>query len=517
VILTQGDDDNQRAEIAKDLGTYVRPDAWPKVTLPPVGSLAQRWRRAIGRTDDRWIAASFNAWQNEHVVPYWWNFYIEVREELLAPYWWPRRVWYWVTERVWRIVSRDIVPQALSLLVLVSAVYLLYRIVSPDTLRAWLQGSATVASGQASTAGQGLLALLLLTVAGGSGLKLLGSFRSGTEWVIRATGDGGDSQVLGRGDPLHGFSAHFRRFCASLDQPILIVIDDLDRCQPAYVVELIRGLMTVFNSPRIVYLILGDRRWIETCFAKAYAAMAEAEAKPASFGSRFAEKSTQLSFLLPSVPAPRVAAYVDVVLGRQPGTNPIAERATAEAVAGIVGLKSQSGRDMALRAAMAGVASWIPIEGERDAAKQAVREAAAIEAARSPAAADEIGHYLQDLHALMPNNPRQIKRIVNMVALYQASALAALEGYEQGGEKWRRMVLWVLLMGSEPGVWRILNDDPGRADKLAEETDTEIARFWVSPLRSLFEGGLPLRFADTRLDAQSIRELQRLMPQRYGR
>ena len=473
----------------------------------------------VGRADDRWIAASFNAWQNEHVVPYWWNFYIEVRKQLLAPYWWPRRVWYWVTERGWRIASRDIVPQALSLLLLVSAVYLLYRLVSAETLLAWLQRDATATPGQANAgAGQGLLALFLLTVAGGSGLKLLGSFRSGTEWVIRAAGDGGDSQVLGRGDPLHGFSAHFRRFCAALDRPIVVVIDDLDRCQPAYVVELIRGLMTVFNSPRIVYLILGDRRWIETCFAKAYAAMAEAEAKPASFGSRFAEKSTQLSFLLPSVPEARVAAYVDaLLLGREVGTDPRAERAVAEAVAGIVGQWSQTGRDTAVRAALLKVADAIPVEGARDAAKQAVREAGAIEAARSPVAADEIGHYLQDLHGLMPNNPRQIKRIVNMIALYQASALAALEDYGQGGEKWRRMVLWVLLMGSEPGVWRMLDDDPSRADKLGEETDAEIVRFWGSPLRSLFEGGLPRRFADSRLDAKGIRELQRLMPQRYGR
>ena len=344
-ILTQGDDDGKKAEIAKDLGTYVRPGDWPKATQPPAGLIARLRRLVVGRADDRWIAASFNAWQNEHVVPYWWNFYIEVRKQLLAPYWWPRRVWYWVTERGWRIASRDIVPQALSLLLLVSAVYLLYRLVSAETLLAWLQRDATATPGQANAgAGQGLLALFLLTVAGGSGLKLLGSFRSGTEWVIRAAGDGGDSQVLGRGDPLHGFSAHFRGFCAALDRPIVVVIDDLDRCQPAYVVELIRGLMTVFNSPRIVYLILGDRRWIETCFAKAYAAMAEAEAKPASFGSRFAEKSTQLSFLLPSVPEARVAAYVDaLLLGREVGTDPRAERAVAEAVAGIVGQWSQTG------------------------------------------------------------------------------------------------------------------------------------------------------------------------------
>ena len=266
-ILTQGDDDGKKAEIAKDLGTYVRPGDWPKATQPPAGSIARLRRLVVGRADDRWIAASFNAWQNEHVVPYWWNFYIEVRKQLLAPYWWPRRVWYWVTERGWRIASRDIVPQALSLLLLVSAVYLLYRLVSAETLLAWLQRDATATPGQANAgAGQGLLALLpphrggwvgaeaprvvpKRDRMGDPGCRGQRSTRRCSAGVIRCTGS----------------SAHFRRFCAALDRPIVVVIDDLDRCQPAYVVELIRGLMTVFNSPRIVYLILGDRRWIETC------------------------------------------------------------------------------------------------------------------------------------------------------------------------------------------------------------------------------------------------------------
>jgi hypothetical protein len=68
------------------------------------------------------------------------------------------------------------------------------------------------------------------------------------------------------------------------------------------------------------------------------------------------------------------------------------------------------------------------IEDERlrEAATQLVRDAAIIGTALSPATPAEPRYHLQDLHALMPNNPPQIKRIINMVALYQASALAVL-------------------------------------------------------------------------------------------
>ena len=44
------------------------------------------------------------------------------------------------------------------------------------------------------------------------------------------------------------------------------VLDDIDRCEPKYIVEVTRGLQTILRSPRVVYLLLGDRNWIEQAF-----------------------------------------------------------------------------------------------------------------------------------------------------------------------------------------------------------------------------------------------------------
>ena len=152
-------------------------------------------------------------------------------------------------------------------------------------------------------------------------------------------------------------------------------------------------------------------------------------------------------------------------------------------------------------------------KGLREAATQLVRDAAMIGTALSPATNAEIRHHLQDLHALMPNNPRQIKRVINMVALYQASALAVL-GYEQGGADWRRMALWVLLAGGYPEVWRALDADPGLADRVRNLADDEEARRVAAwgRLAGLFNGDLPGGFRGVRLDSVGISELQRLMP-----
>lgn len=508
-ILTETDDERERAVLAAELGARVATEDWPAAGAPaPSGRWPRRAALVFGLPHDDgpvrapWIAATFNAWQNEHVLPSWWNFYLSVRSQLLEPF--PRRyrMLEWVEEMVWRVASRDTLIRICSLVVLLVALWALSRVV-PDIF----------ADSSQNAAPKGLLALLLLVLAGGSGIQLLLSLRTGTEWLIRAAGQSGDPQVLGAGDPLRQFKEHFRSFCASLRRPILIVIDDLDRCQPTYVVDLMRGLMTVFNSPQIVYLILGDRAWIENCYAQAYVAMIADGQDSRTFGGHFAEKSLQLSFLLPSTSKERIDSYVDALLVAEAGGGAEAARRSEIEAATKAIARRQSGaeRDAQVRSAMTKV-NAIEDDRLRAAATQLVRDASIIGAALSPATSAEIRHHLQDLHALMPNNPRQIKRVINMVALYQASALAVL-GYELGGEGWRRMALWVLLAGGYPAVWRALDADPGLADRVRDRADDEEARRVVAcGLSGLFNGDLPDGFRGVRLDSAGIGELQRLMP-----
>ncbi|WP_169308846.1 P-loop NTPase fold protein [Paracoccus gahaiensis] len=515
-ILTETDDKQQgRADLAAELGARVAMEDWPAARArAPGGRWPRRAALALGLAQDDgpvsppWIAATFNAWQNEHIQPSWWNFYLSVRSQLLEPFPDHYRLLEWVEEMVWRVMSRDTLIRIFSLVVLLVALWALFRVV-PEIF----------AENSQSTAPKSLLALVLLALAGGSGIQLLLSLRTGTEWLIRAAGQGGDPQVLGAGDPLRQFKEHFRSFCASLRRPILIVIDDLDRCQPTHVVDLMRGLMTVFNSPQIVYLILGDRAWIEKCYAQAYVEMLADGQDPRTFGGHFAEKSLQLSFLLPSTSQEQIDSYVDALLGAEAGggAGVAQQREIMDAAKAVARRQSGVQRDAEVRSAMKKVDA-IKDKGLRAAATQMVRDATIIGTALSPATEAEIRHHLQDLHALMPNNPRQIKRVINMVALYQASALAVL-GYELGGEGWRRMALWVLLAGGYPTIWRALDADPGLADRVRDRADDEEVRRVAAwgRLAGLFDGDLPGKFKGVRLDSAGISDLQRLMPRQESR
>ena len=76
-----------------------------------------------------------------------------------------------------------------------------------------------------------------------------------------------------------------------------------------------------------------------------------------------------------------------------------------------------------------------------------------------------IGHLILPLAKHLPSNPRQIKRITNMISLYQRMALLH-EGMTLGDERWRKLVLWVTLLAEWPAVCRTLVGDPSLADDL---------------------------------------------------
>lgn len=503
-ILTEADDESKRAALAEALGARVATESWPAVHVPGrIGCPPHGAARLLRIASDRapWLAATFNAWQNEHVLPSWWNFYLSVRSQLLSRLKPHHRAIEWFKETMWRVASRDTIIRICSFVVFVLALWASWRAVP-----------MIFTNRDADSTPQSIYALLLAALAGGSGIQLVLSLRTGTEWIIRAAGHGGDPKVLGAGDPLLQFKEHFHRFCDKLNRPILIVIDDLDRCQPAYVVDMMRGLMTVFNSPRIVYLILGDRAWIETCYARAYEAMISDTQDSRAFGGHFAEKSLQLSFLLPRTPKERIDSYVDTLLAAaEVGRDAESVELIVEATKAIAKNQSGAERVVQVQSAMNKI-NAINNNRMRAAATQLVRDAAVIGTALSEKAGDEIRHHLQDLHDLMPNNPRQIKRVINMVALYQASALTVL-GYDVGSDGWRRMALWVLLAGGYPAVWRALNADPSLADRVRERADDDQVRQILScGLAKLFVGELPGKFEGIRLDLEGIRELQRLMP-----
>ena len=446
---------------------------------------------------NRWITVRFNAWQHEHVMPPWWNFYEAIRFECQKDndVSLPQRCLHWGAEWSWRVFS----PEFRRMLYAVVFVFFLCFIAWsfwPDADLPSKAPSYVVTKNpeisqsdlnSGTSGGPATVLLPLLGLFGLSAAALIKSVLSGIRKLIDSVGGSTDAARLGEADPLRRFRTHFNKMIGRFERPVLVIVDDLDRCKPDYVVELVRGLLTVFRSPRVVFVLLGDKGWIETAFAKVHARMQSAhQIKNVSFGGRFVEKAIQLSFVLPEPEERSRQSYVRRLL-EDDGDVTSAAAGEASGMTADVSLdqafeirvrdelkKSRSG-DQAGR-----IREQLKIEAaERYAMSSALTDANKVidrETTYHMVSAAETGRELQ--HGLarlaerdanvFPSNPRRIKRIINMVAMYQATASAAI-GVHPGTDRWRQLVLWIILMAEHPGAWRILCEEPSLADRVLPE------------------------------------------------
>lgn len=483
-----------------------------------------------------WIVIEYNAWRMEHTSPPWWTFYQVIRKGCfrsiliegdrpvdMATATLPanhtirdslRWSWLWVNELRWRLWTPKLIIPLSAFALSASIFLLLWRL-------GWIgvtgQGKDEVLGfNKAVVAGRILTGLGALTILGGAASLILESLAPGVDPVAERLG-------LGRSDPLERFRRHFHKTMCRLKRPVLVVVDDLDRCKPAVIVDLIRGIQTILRSPRIVFLVLGDRNWLECAFEIVHTDMAKVVGgEEQTVGARFVEKAIQLSFLLPGLDPKQQKTFIAELL--QTGTSNASEvspppsvdlRATARAAAKAepgaafdtdrfrsVILETEEGKEFLANATdrlRQADATAEPIDMQAEARRQAaqiVNEEIAIQAAVATSVEAETARRLEPLGPWLPGNPRQIKRVLNGIALYHAAGLQ--HPTFSTSERWFQLALWVVLMTEWPKTWRLVSSCPELADVLCAEDP-------LSQLPLVDAAVLPGSLAATQ------RELQRIL------
>ena len=527
--------------------------------------LAEEFRRP-------WIVIEYNAWRMEHTSPPWWTFYQVIRKGCFGSIlregdgavdlktglpvkvsrWCKacRWGWLWANELRWRIWTPKLIVPLAAFLLSVLIFVCLWKL-------GWV-GASSPGPGKQETfgflnstiAGWIMTGLAGLTVVGGIASLIVESLVPGVDPLAERVG-------LGRSDPLARFRRHFHRTMCRLRRPVLVIIDDLDRCKPAVIVDLVRGIHTILRSPRVVFLVLGDRNWLECAFETVHADMAKVVGGvEQTVGARFVEKAIQLSFLLPGLDPKQQKDFVAGLLhagstaaGQGAQQTPsvdlrTAARAAAKAEPGAAFdaeqlrssvLDTPVGQEFVTRAAEelqrtqpSDNLDELHAEARRRAG-QIVNEEIAIQAAVASSVETETAKRLAPLAPWLPSNPRQIKRILNGIALYHAAALQ--HPTFSTVERWFQLALWVVLMTEWPMTWRLLSacpelagilceDDPvaglARADKMllpgtVPATQREIQRIISSPELMALIAGRGGRQGD-RLDTAAVRELLTLTP-----
>lgn len=486
-----------------------------------------------------WIVVPFNAWLNQHMEPPWWSFYQTIRkgcfkaigkegvpivrqtedgsyktvyENALNRF--DRIRGLWLRELWWRLTTPK-VRNAFYTFCVVVAVSLLLRAFGLFDLKA-LQ-TAFTATDKALPAPTLVTTGVMVLLGGASAVWSV--IATATQSLLPGTPEAAKNYSLGSTDPLNRFRNHFANMMEAVERPVLVIIDDIDRCEPTFIVEMTRGLQTILKSPRVVFLLLGDKNWIEQAFEVCHKDMKDIDVGPEhTFGGRFVEKAIQLSYVLPGI-GEKKADYVSTVLigrvaqqqdgdaaeetqpsdeddpdktpegeagptrGTSEPTEPAgkaADRETENEVApdllreitdSISKANTLEEIDQFAAQTVKTMQKRAPETSKRG-IERAVRNTVILQrTARRSEVEEAIRHRLQPLGRYLPGNPRHIKRIINAVSMYQNSLVSFEEDQQKtvvGGERWRQLVIGVVLMIGYPKSWNLLAKHPDWAAHLVK-------------------------------------------------
>ena len=88
-------------------------------------------------------------------------------------------------------------------------------------------------------------------------------------------------------DSLKSFKDEITKIAAAQDKPVVIIIDELDRCKPTFAVQLIERVKHLFDVPNLVFVLLLNRNQLEKAVKGVYGAETDASAYLGKFVNFF--------------------------------------------------------------------------------------------------------------------------------------------------------------------------------------------------------------------------------------
>lgn len=211
-------------------------------------------------------------------------------------------------------------------------------------------------------------------------------------------------------------------------RPVILVVDDLDRCSARTVVAYLETIHTLLRDdpatglrrrrepdlPPLVVLALADGRWIRAAFSSTYAEFEKLGSPVRSLGGDFLQKLFDHTVLVPELTADQARRMLLSIT-----ENP----AIPEAVpADTTPPDSAHARQDVSPGGQSGSSPNMPTEPARDAATDAAAtEAQAASSEDSTRRREE--HLLSQYATIVPANPRLIRRVANAWAMLEALKL----------------------------------------------------------------------------------------------
>ncbi len=438
-------------------------------------------RRVADERLSQWIVADFNAWQHQRLEPPWWWLLSVVDRACRRELWRIDRgrwAWFRVRNAAWHLWNLR--AALISVLLAIASIVL-------AATQDWfgLEGSSLATLGTAAVSATALIAfgtLLWASISGASRWLAFGSSAGAVKFLKRAH------------DPLGAYRRRFRWLTQSAGHPVAVFIDDLDRCRPTYVVQLLEGIQTLFVKEAVAYVVAADRRWLCQCFATEYDDLKDAVNTPGRpLGFLFLEKTFQISMEIPPMSSEVRRDY----WGRLMSAAPTSAQQT-------VAPDPSLSKEFDLVRTEQDVERRIKALIKDGAGEEEVRRAA-VRRLNAPALQAQLKGLLEEFAPLLENNPRAMKRLVNAYGierdrLVRERRLLSLTERKQ-------LVLFTILRLRWPLFAERLLEHPDdvallTGDSKATPSDHPFTTLLVDgEVRSLFNGSS----VDVKLDADFFR------------
>lgn len=384
-----------------------------------------------------WIVTEFNAWRNQHIRPPWWSLlnsvFQQTKKELsvsqrLAEFW-----WRFNTGRIHYILG-------LAVIIWIAVLFVFPRVHSSpsSSLGTW----SLIADNLSK------IVALVLTVWGivtaVSQSLLFGSSKAAKTFM-----------ELTR-DPMESIKMRFTKMLERLEPKRTIVfIDDLDRCQGSYVIELLEGIQTLFKDAPVVFVIAADRQWLNACYEQSYKEFKPLVCEPGKpMGTLFLEKVFQFCTPVPAVPQELKQAFWErLIKVKDIAIEPTLTEAR------------QNARNMMDSAGHEGAVLRFVDEskGKPFYEQLAIREEAVVRlAAREVIERTE--HSLKPFGPFLDANPRSMKRLVNAYSVNRALVTLSNSDIKREPLAW-----WTIMALRWPVLTDYLGRNPEKFDQLASK------------------------------------------------
>ncbi|WP_273934676.1 P-loop NTPase fold protein [Kutzneria chonburiensis] len=252
----------------------------------------------------------FNAWRYARVEPPWWALITCMRDQLIGR----RQWWLRIRETVARI-RRSGASYLLAMLVLVLLGVGVVMLLGPIPLTPKDFGDY----GKAVAGGLAALAVLWSAGKVVSRLLLWNSARGARLFEQSHT------------NPMHEVTEHFAWLVEHSRKPVVLFIDDLDRCDEKFVVAILEAVQNLVRDapagtgriPRAAnFVVAADGAWLRRAYEKTYENFQGAVDEPGRpLGHLFLDKLFQLSVPMPAMGTQVQSGYFDTLLGIAPAAR----------------------------------------------------------------------------------------------------------------------------------------------------------------------------------------------------